>query len=383
MIAFKADVTINHPTLYNVDSKGRTRIWYIQQSGNKYRTIAGLKDGKQVTSEWTECFGKNTGKVNQTSDGQQCDIEIDALYKKKTDKKYHTEEATVGGFKFFEPMLARKWSDRKDKVKFPVYSQPKLDGYRCILTNDQGLSRGGKVFQTIPHIHAALAPLFGKNPNLRLDGELYNHKLHDDFNRIGSLIKKQKPSKFDLDQSEQFVQYWIYDVPSCSGTFSNRLNYFRNIFVDLDQSIFVKFVPTRLVYSQEELDDHYAQLLEYNFEGQMIRTDDLPYKSGRSDQLLKRKEFFDEEFEVVSLEQGKGNWSGHAKAVYFKMPDGRLTKSGENPRAGIRGSQEFTKQLLEGPLPKTVTVRYPNKTPDGLPRFPIAVEFQNEEGRVY
>ncbi len=38
--------------------------------------------------------------------------------------------------KFFNPMLAHKFEDYKDKITYPVYSQPKLDGIRCIVRAD-------------------------------------------------------------------------------------------------------------------------------------------------------------------------------------------------------------------------------------------------------
>ena len=62
-------------TLYKRDSKGKTRQYAVEVSGNKYRTIAGLVDGKKVTSAWTECFGKNIGKANETSDAEQAQFE--------------------------------------------------------------------------------------------------------------------------------------------------------------------------------------------------------------------------------------------------------------------------------------------------------------------
>jgi len=43
--------------------------------------------------------------------------------------------------------------------------------------------------------------------------------------------------------------------------------------------------------------------------------------------------------------------------------------------AGIKGNQEYTRGLMFKPKPKLATIRYQNLTPDGIPRFPIAVNF--------
>lgn len=67
--------------LYSRDSIGNIRIWYMEQDGNKYRTISGLLDGEKVASEWTVAFSKNEGKKNATTAVEQATKEIEAKYK--------------------------------------------------------------------------------------------------------------------------------------------------------------------------------------------------------------------------------------------------------------------------------------------------------------
>jgi hypothetical protein len=72
-----------------------------------------------------------------------------------------------------------------------------------------------------------------------------------------------------------------------------------------------------------------------------------------------------------------GNWAGYAKKITFQLEDGRVCG------AGIKGDQDRMKKLLSvGMLPPDaqVTVRYFKRTPDGMPRFPVAIDFHN--GRV-
>ena len=86
-------------------------------------------------------------------------------------------------------MLAHKYNP--DKADYPAYIQPKLDGVRCLFTKDGAFSRAGNQFMNVEHIEKDLKPVFNKYPNLILDGELYNHGLKDDFNKIISLVKKK------------------------------------------------------------------------------------------------------------------------------------------------------------------------------------------------
>ena len=81
-----------------------------------------------------------------------------------------------------KPMLAHKYNP--DKFQYPGYIQPKLDGVRCVFTKDGAFSRTGKQFMNVKHIETALQPVFAQHPSLMLDGELYNHDLKDDFEKM-------------------------------------------------------------------------------------------------------------------------------------------------------------------------------------------------------
>jgi DNA ligase-1 len=142
----------------------------------------------------------------------------------------------------------------------------------------------------------------------------------------------------------------------------------------------IRFVITDEVNDEQKLDDLYASYLENGYEGQMVRLN-MPYEGNgkRSKGLMKRKEFEDAEFEIARIIDGRGGWSGAAKAVEFLMPDGRLTENGENPKAGIKGTYEFGQELLNNPGKYThVTVRYFTATPAGIPRFGVAVAWHED-----
>ena len=101
----------------------------------------------------------------------------------------------------------------------------------------------------------------------------------------------------------------------------------------------------------------------------MVRLDEK-YECKRSKYLLKRKQFITEEFDVVKIEEGQGNWAGYAKRFILRMPDG--TECG----AGVRGTQAQMKELWESQqTPDWATLRYFGLTPDGVPRFPVVVDY--------
>ena len=92
-----------------------------------------------------------------------------------------------------KPMLAYPVSNKPINWQLQrVYIQPKLDGVRCVIQYDNSTvtaySRTGKEWKNIQHILDELLPFFKKHPDVVLDGELYNHDLRDDFEKIISLV---------------------------------------------------------------------------------------------------------------------------------------------------------------------------------------------------
>jgi len=203
-------------TLYKRATNGKIVEHTIEVENNCFRTISGYTDGIKTTSEWTCCSGKNIGKKNETTPNEQAMAEAKAMWTKRVELGNFENINDIDNEVYFSPMLAHKWEDRKDKVKYPVFSQPKLDGIRCIVRADGMWSRNGKRIISAPHIFESMKHLFDKNPDLIFDGELYADKFANDFNAICSLVKKTKPTANDLKKSAESIQYHIYDLPSCS-----------------------------------------------------------------------------------------------------------------------------------------------------------------------
>ena len=363
-------------TLYKRDSNGKIREYTIEWTGTGqpmapgYRTVAGIQGGKMVYSEWKLTEGKNIGKINETSPSEQAEKEAIAKWEKKEEKEYFEDIEKVDSYDKFKPMLAHDYTKRPQESGF---SQPKLDGIRCIATKKGLFTRAGKAINTCGHIEHDLIEFFKEEPDIILDGELYNHELKADFNKITSLVRKVKPTPEEAQECHEKVQYHIYDCYDKNNT--DHDFDFRCFFIDEDQpdEASLRFVETTWCGSQEELDKKYSEYTEAGYEGQMVRND-TPYENKRSKNLLKRKEFITEEFNVVEVLEGQGNWAGYAKHFELELGDGRNFKS------GVRGNQETLKALLEQEdKPTWVTCRYFEKTPDGIPRFPVVIDWGNGE----
>jgi len=361
------------PTLFTRTSTGATQEWTIEILNNAYRTHHGQVGGKITITDWFYAYETNVGRTNYRDVEAQAIFEAQAQWKKKLDSGSFEDINAIDEQKFVSPMLAKNWNDRKDKVKFPVYCNVKYDGSRSVISRNGAFSRNGKPWLTIPHILEELEIVFREIPDLILDGELYNHDLHNDFNKIMSLIKKTKPTQADLIEAREVVQYHCYDICDDKMVYSDRAARI----VGIIKRYNLKYVIPVVAYkanNQEELDTLYGQFLEDGYEGQMIRLN-TPYDFKRSANLLKRKEFMDSEYLVVDILEGNGNRNGIAGYAQLQREDGVQFKS------NIKGNHTYLRELLatkDRYIGKYATCKYfALSIPQGIPRFPYIIKFRD------
>src|SRR5690606_149638 len=104
--------------------------------------------------------------------------------------------------------------------------------------------------------------------------------------------------------------------------FKERRNYIIAVYktgMPLLRDIIVP-VYTGLFNTQENLDEFYQEWIDQGYEGQMVRNLDSFYKvDGRSDDLLKRKDFHDAEFKILDVIEGEGTNKGIAGKVIIDL----------------------------------------------------------------
>ena len=217
-----------------------------------------------------------------------------------------------------KPMLAYKVDKKPVDWSEKVFIQPKLDGVRCIFTKDGAYSRTGKEFKNLAHIKYDLTDYFRKHPNSVLDGELYNHALKDDFEKIISLVRKQKPTDQDARDAENLVQYHVYDTIAEGVNYEDRFNWLTRY---LPIAATMTLIKNTVVESQDEAKMLHNVHLAQGYEGSMLRLN-KPYEQKRSYNLQKFKDFSDTEATIVGYEAGKGKFTGLIGKFFMKDDDG-------------------------------------------------------------
>ena len=216
-----------------------------------------------------------------------------------------------------KPMLAYPVNNKPVNYKDKIFVQPKLDGVRCVIQAEQihthlpgievkAYSRTGKEWKNIDHILEQLAPFFNKYPNIILDGELYNHDLKDDFNKIISLVRKTKPTAEDRLEASKLTQFHCYDIIDETMTFEERIKF---VSQNVPRNHCVTHVLTMVVPTESQAKVMHDINLHNGYEGSILRTNDK-YACKRSHNLRKFKDFHDAEAEITGWVEGKGKRIG-------------------------------------------------------------------------
>ena len=224
------------------------------------------------------------------------------------------------------PMLAYPVNGKPVNYEDKIFVQPKLDGVRCVIQYENrplknvddlsgkltenvvvAYSRTGKEWKNIQHILEQLQPFFKKFPHIILDGELYNHDLRDNFEKIISLVRKTKPTAEDRLDALNLTQFHCYDIIDETLPFDQRCEFISQSLMLMGSSIHT--LDTIMVFDEEDAQSVHRSNLKKGYEGSILRTNDT-YACKRSHNLRKFKDFHDAEAEITGWVEGKGKRIG-------------------------------------------------------------------------
>ena len=239
----------------------------------------------------------------------------------------------------YKTMLAYPVSAKPIDYSKPTFIQPKLDGVRCVIQAEypvlkkegnkigmivKAYSRTGKEWKNIDHILFNLKPWFILNPNIILDGELYNHDLRDNFEKIISLVRKTKPTDEDRLEASKLTQFHCYDIIDEELPFDQRIEFVNQSLMLLGgvgEANGVEIVDTHQVFDEEEAQSDHKSNLKKGYEGSIVRTNDT-YACKRSHNLRKFKDFSDADATIIDFVEGKGKRKGTLGKFVMRDDDG-------------------------------------------------------------
>jgi ATP-dependent DNA ligase len=407
MIDDYISIMADFPPLQGEAKTGKVKLWRVKvredEDGHGHIIVRyGQEGGVETKEERVVEEGKNIGKKNETTPLQQAISEARSLWNKKKASGY-TEIATstkasassaaatavatasIAASRTVEidedaplPMLAHKFGDKAASVIYPCYVQPKFDGTRtvalCGLKKGKPclFSRQRKPYPHLEHIQEVVRQL---PKGIILDGELYRHDM--DFQTIVGTVKKKTLTKAD-EAKHALVQLHCYDIIDEEKTFQERWRELKALFEEYEEVIgdVLVLCPTERVRKESDLKAKHDEYVADGYEGLMIRNMAGMYNVGnRSADLLKMKEFQDDEFEITGFYEGEGGEKG---LVLWKCKTKDDKEFGCRPQGTHEDRRELFKHGADY-VGKMLTVRYQELTKDGIPRFPIGIAVRDYE----
>jgi len=284
--------------------------------------------------------------------------------------------------KAFDEKTQKKviWEDR-------WFVSRKLDGVRCLTVIDANgepkfFSRQGKEFLTLTIWKTDIKALGLKNTVL--DGEvcILNETGDEDFAGIIKEIKRK-------DHTIATPFYWMFDMldmqdfnsKTSEVTFGQRIADLNALFNTSKLKLYSPLligVLEQKIGNDQVFSEMMAESKAGGWEGLMLRKDST-YKGKRSNEILKVKQMFDEEYIVVDLENDIHRVIVDGSEVEELMLKNVIIEhKGNQVRVGSGFSHEQRRHYFENPneiLGKQITVQYfeesQSKSGEYSLRFPV------------
>ena len=285
----------------------------------------------------------------------------------------------------FDVALAKAFDEKtQKKVNWEDrwFVSRKLDGVRCLTVIDASgepkfFSRQGKEFLTLDHLKLDIKALGLKNTVL--DGEvcIVDQNGNEDFAGIIKEIKRK-------DHTIVKPYYWMFDMLSMEDfnsktsevTFGQRITDLLDL--SLGKGLTLIGVLPQEICNDQIFSAMMAQSKANGWEGLMLRKD-AAYKGKRSDEILKVKQMFDDEYIVVDLENDVHRVIvDGAEVEELMLKNVIIEHKGNQVRVGSGFSHEQRRHYFANPneiLGKQITVQYfeesQSKSGEYSLRFPV------------
>ncbi len=246
------------------------------------------------------------------------------------------------------------WEGKQDPSEYWV--SEKYDGARASWDGERLRFRSGRLVPAPEWFVAGF-------PKVALDGELWLGR--EIFARLAGIVNKKVP----IDTEWRQVRFMVFELPGASGSFTERIEQMRKA-IDAAAVPWLQSVEQFRVADNKALKQRLDDMVRLGGEGLMLHRADSSYHAGRSQDLLKVKQWLDSEAKVIAQRPGTGQYQGLLGALQVETKEGRRFLLGTGFSAAERRQPP--------PVGCTITYRYTGLTASGLPRFPAFLRVHQE-----
>lgn len=267
---------------------------------------------------------------------------------------------------------------KPSKAGFPMWAEPKLDGYRfwILFASDgfQILQRSGADYtERLGFIAEQIAPTANRlyPDGVILDGEMMAGQ---SWGETTTLVKTER----DIDRSA--LMFYAFDLvtPNNGRSLSERKASLEVLVQEAknDGATNVSVTLHVEVKDQSQVDAVFTKFCENGFEGAMIKDPNAKYIAGRSVGWQKYKPWTSTDGKIIGFEVGKNRLSNTLGAIKLMMPDGSQVDVG----TGLKDKQrdEIWAQREEY-MGRWVEFKHQKDTTEVAEyRFPVFLRFRSD-----
>lgn len=211
---------------------------------------------------------------------------------------------------FVNPTIMKADTDRS-KIVFPAILEPKLDGARVYVRNDDGvitvlssswkeINHGG-IFDVGVRFIPDGYTLDGEIIGIDKDGKILDRKVSNGLvnSAIAGTATKEKLNPLCIV---------CFDIPTEGVPLHDRRAMLKAIFSETDAEEHERFrlIDSKIVHSWEEVEANFSEARARSEEGVMVKNINSPWEPKRSKHWMKMKALNDCDLVVVSWEYGTG-----------------------------------------------------------------------------
>lgn len=229
-----------------------------------------------------------------------------------------------------ELMKGKVWHERKHKVTYPVYIEPKYDEIRChVIVRDsvEFLSYSGKPLANMQDFAEGFRDLSHLSGWREFDcGFLVNSNFNDSYR----WVRSTRGLPDDLKGAR--TEFLLFDLPESEAQYVRRLGQRLDVYYVSNEvpDIYIDVPMHTLCHDEAAVDAVYKSYRERGLEGGMVKTSDHLYQRGkRIDGWLKMKPENDADGVIRSLDEAiseDGQPLGRIGSITIVCEDGSTAR---------------------------------------------------------
>lgn len=149
--------------------------------------------------------------------------------------------------------------------------------------------------------------------DLALDGELFIKRNY--FNETSGLVRRHNPSMHEWSE----IKFMIFDIPNSYERLETRLKHLKKVVKEIGPPLY--FVQQTRIHSLQHLEELHARLVTNGAEGSILRMPGSSYIATRTDNILKVKNYDDEDAYILDWDEGHGRNTGKLGALWVRWQD--------------------------------------------------------------